>query len=307
MAFGIIRARNLQAGKLAETDRHNARRYDGKENFPSNIDPEKVSESHYLHPGSEYLGKDATNLEEAVLSRIKSEGVTGIRKNTNVAIEYVTTVNDRRAWEHYDPSAFFSNAMQWLEKRHGKGSVVAKFEHYDESNPHAHFIVVPIQEKEISWKNRRGEGTKLEKRLNVRDHTGGREKLRDLQNGFYEHLVKTYGGGEDSKLGVPIYRGKLVEHQTREYIQKTDAKIGVLRAKLATIEDLEVRKSLEAEIELRRAEKAVKEAKLEQLEQQKLEKGKNWASKGTKDNPEIFHSKEEKAQEKPDRGWGIGR
>jgi hypothetical protein len=64
---------------------------------------------------------------------------------------------------------------------------------------------------------------------------------------------------------------------------------------------------LEAEIELRRAEKASKEAKLSQLEQQKLEKGKNWASKGTKDNPEIFHPKEEKAQEKPSQDWDLER
>jgi hypothetical protein len=249
MAFGIIRARNLQAGDLASTDKHNARRYDGPENFPENIDPKKSFESHYLHPGSECLGKNQTNLEKTVLARLKAEGVTGIRKNSSVAIEYVATVNDQRAWQHYDPAAFFANTMHWLEKRHGKGSVVAKFEHYDESNPHAHFIVVPIQEKEVSWKNRRGEGTKLEKRLNVRDHTGGREKLRDLQNGYYEHLVKTYGGGKDSKLGLPIYRGKLVEHQTREYVQKTDYKIGILRAKLATIEDLEVRMDIAEHID----------------------------------------------------------
>lgn len=119
--------------------------------------------------------------------------------------------------------------------------MVAIFEHYDESNPHAHFVVVPIVEA-VKWKNRRGEGERTEKRLNVRDHTGGPDKLRDLQNGYFRHLVDTYGAGKNNKLGVPIYRGTLVENQTREYIEATDAKIGRLRAELATISNSEARK-----------------------------------------------------------------
>lgn len=53
------------------------------------------------------------------------------------------------------------------------------------------------------------------------------------------------------------------------------------------------------------AEKAVREAKLSHIEQQKAEKGKKWAFKGTKDNPDIFHSqKEEKAVRNPKKGLG---
>ena len=52
---------------------------------------------------------------------------------------------------------FFANTQNWLEKRYGKGSEVAVFEHYDESNPHVHFVVVLIVEKSVKWKNRRGE------------------------------------------------------------------------------------------------------------------------------------------------------
>lgn len=52
-------------------------------------------------------------------------------------------------------------------------------------------------------------------------------------------------------------------------------------------------------------EKAVREAKLSYIEQQKAEKGKKWAFKGTKDNPDIFHSqKEEKGVRVPKKGFG---
>tara|TARA_R110000850_G_C9991609_1_gene467093 strand:- start:2748 stop:3668 length:921 start_codon:yes stop_codon:yes gene_type:complete len=305
MAFGIIRARNLQSGDLASTDLHNARRYESAEHYPKNIDPKREIDANFLLPNSDYLDKSQTTLAQAVQARIEAEGVTGIRKNTNVAIEYVATINDQRAWQQYTPAAFFANTQKWLEKRHGKGSVVAVFEHYDESNPHAHFVVVPIIEKSVKWKNRRGEGERTEKRLNVRDHTGGPDKLRDLQNGYFRHLVETYGAGKNNKLGVPIYRGTLVENQTREYIEATDVRIGRLRAQLATISNSEARKSLEEQINFRVAEKAVKEAKLSHIEQQKAEKGKKWAFKGTKDNPDIFHGqKEEKAVRASRKGFG---
>lgn len=299
MAFGIIRARNLQSGDLASTDLHNARRYESAEHYPKNIDPKRGIDAKYLLPDSDYLDKSDTTLTEVVQARIDAEEVKGIRKNTNVAIEYVATINDQRAWKEYCPEAFFANAQKWLEKRHGRGSVVAVFEHYDESNPHAHFVVVPIIEKSVKWKNRRGEGQRIEKRLNVRDHTGGPDKLRDLQDGYFRHLVETYGAGKNNKLGVPIYRGTLVENQTREYIEATDAKIGRLRAELATISDPAIRKSLEGQINFKGAEKAVTEARLAHIEQQKSEKGRKWAFKGTKDNPSIFHTQKGEKVDNP--------
>jgi len=47
------------------------------------------------------------------------------------------------------------------------------------------------------------------------------------------------------------------------------------------------------------AEKSVREAKLSHIEQKKAEKGKKWAFKGTKDNPDYFQSERRKSRESP--------
>lgn len=41
MAFGLIRVRNLSAGDIDSTDKHNARRYEKKEQYPENVPFEK--------------------------------------------------------------------------------------------------------------------------------------------------------------------------------------------------------------------------------------------------------------------------
>lgn len=295
MAFGIIRARNLSAGDISSTDKHNARKYDKMEDFPSNINPEGERHEYYLKPESDFLYKDETNLEEVIQARIKAQGVKGIKSNSNLAIEYVATINDKKAWENYPPSSFFSNTSRWLEERHGKGSVVAIYEHYDESNPHAHFVVVPIAEKAVKWKNSRGSGERIEKHLNTRDFTGGREKLRGLQDDYFKHLQERYG---DTKLGVPIYRGTLVENQTRIYIEQTVAEIGKLRDKLSDITNEKDKLEVVRQILDKQEENALNELKLKNLENGKFKAGRNWENKGTGDNPssDIFHGNENKEE-----------
>lgn len=287
MAFGIIRARNLSAGDISSTDKHNARKYESREEFPENIDPEGKRYEVYLMQGSEFLDEQQRSLENVVRSRIAEQNVRGIKSNSNLAIEYVATINDKKAWEHYSPSGFFSNVSQWLEERHGKESVVAIYEHYDESNPHAHFVVVPVAEKKIKWKNSKGSGERTEKHLNTRDFTGGREKLRALQDDFFKHL-----SGYGEKLGVPIYRGTLVENQKREYIQQTVAEIGKLRAKLSDMANEVEKARLNHEILQKQEQAALNEAELKNIESGKFRGGRNWAAKGTRDNPssEIFHT-----------------
>jgi hypothetical protein len=290
MAFGIIRARNLSMADLTNTDRHNARRYDSSENYPANINPDGQRWEVYHKPYEADLTRDEATLEEVIKARIEDKGVSGIKSNSNVAIEYVVTINDKKVWKNYYPSGFFSNTGQWLEEKHGRCSIVAKYEHYDESNPHAHFILVPIIEKNVKWKNSRGEGIKKEARLNTREFTGGRDKLRKLQDDFFEHLVDKYG----HTLGVTFYRGTLVENQTKKYIQQTLPEIAELKSKIVGLND-EIEKSKVAiEIKEKEALKAKLEADLLEIEKGKL-KYKNWESKGTKDNPllSIFHTEKE--------------
>lgn len=298
MAFGIIRARNLSAGDISGADKHNARKYSSEQEFPENIKFGGKNVTRYLSEKHEdYLGKDQTSLQESLDLRLKENNVKGIRKNSNLAIEYVCTINDKKAWESYHFDGYVSNTQKWLEDRHGKDSIIAVYKHEDESNPHAHFVVVPLKEKEVKWKNQNGQGVRKETRLNTREFTGGRDKLRKLQDDYFEHLTGRYGDGveEKNKLGVPLYRGTLVENQFKEYSRQTDHKIGELRNELQNINDEILRKEKELEIASKQAQFNKKKQEFENKSRGKNEYNrKNWGNKGTRDNSTIFHTETNK-------------
>lgn len=303
MAFGIIRARNLSAGDIAETDRHNARRYENENEYPNNI---KADGKYYAYYESEtiddYIHRDETTLQEVIDRRLKENNVKGIRKNSNLAIEYVCTINDKKAWEAYSFSGYVSNTKKWIEERHGKGSVVGTFEHQDETNPHVHLVVVPLKEKQIKWKNQKGEGVRTETRLNTREFTGGRDKLRKLQDDYFQHLSDRYGVGENNKFRLPLYRGTKVEHQHREYSQQTNHEIALLRDEHKN--SLENVRKLEIELEIAKKQAQMLEKETEYEIKKKVHDSKtrkNWKEKGTQQNKTTFHTERKK------KGRGFSR
>jgi len=291
MAFGICRIRNIKMEDISSTDKHNARLYESEEEYPDNINPQGKNISRYILNG-DYMSKDETNLPEAIKHRLEENKVSGIRKNTNIAIEYVLAISDQEAWTNYNPSGWFSKCEQWLEERHGKGSVVAMSEHFDESNPHCHFIVVPLNTKDVKWKNSKGSGTKVETRIDTRAYTGGREKLKQLQTDYFEFCKK-----HESALGVPIYRGTNVEDQKRVYVRQTNHKIGEIRKEVNLLAKNDeslidyLKNKFEALKSLVLGSKQA-EADLAQIILARKEKNKKgyWQKKGAEDN--FFHGKE---------------
>ena len=306
--------------ELASTDQHNARLFESAEDYPPNIDPAKnfsaryVIEDDYVYPGQ-------TSLQEAIQYRLDKQNVKGVRKNSRVALEYVLAVNDQTAWENYSPSGFFAEAEKWIEERHGKGCVVHVAEHYDESNPHMHIVVVPVIKKEVRFKNRFGEGTRTEVRLNTSAFTDGGDKLRQLQDDYHQ-FVK----GFEQKFGVTFYRGTYVENQTRQYVQQTDHRIGRVRAIIQRFERefphlLErVRNSIKKRIKALKShlfglsfERDVSSAALEQEIKRKRDQNKKgkWKSRGPKgdqlNNPIKEHPPSPKAsEERTEKNKGNG-
>ncbi|MBB4603584.1 hypothetical protein HNQ93_004211 [Hymenobacter luteus] len=70
--------------------------------------------------------------------------------------------------------AFVDKSLAWLDKRYGLENVVNVQLHLDESSPHLHAMVVPVDE--------RG-------RLNCRSFLGGREKMRYMQTSIAEEMA----------------------------------------------------------------------------------------------------------------------
>lgn len=309
MAFGLIRARNLSAADISSTDIHNARRYESKVQYPDNVPLEKRDdrfiETRYVWENQdEFLGKEDTTLSKTIAERLRLNEVKGLRKNSNLAIEYVVGINDIKAWDNYSFEGFVSGVSQWLEKRHGLNSVVAVYSHQDESNPHAHIVVVPVEEKKIKWKNQQGSGERVEKRLNTRSFTGGRDKLRDLQNDYFAYLTKRFDGGK--RLGLELFRGTLVENQAKEYVARTNHEIGELRSVLASLSNENAKNILLSQINVKEQEIALKQIELKKEEGRRSSQRKDlWKLKGIKDNQVIFHTKTERENNPIKKGRRI--
>lgn len=235
MAYGLIRVRELNAKEIRATDIHNARKF--KENgipYPPNIKPDAYHSAAYWRVAKGYhqyycAGEQAnTRLSDVVDSRIQSAKANE-KANSVQAIEFVCSAS-AEAFEKYDAKAFFDKCDKWLTDRYGEVNVVARYDHLDESTPHAHFIVVPIVKKEIKWKNRNGEGTKIENRLCAKDLTGNKKLLEKMQDDYYQFTRDVF-----SNYGVEIYRGTKAANQLKEYTKRTDYELGVLRAQIRKV------------------------------------------------------------------------
>ena len=170
-----------------------------------------------------------------------------IKNNSVLALEYVVALSPdaKRAYDVYSGDVILNRLSDYVIRRHGKDNVLSVSYHFDETNPHAHIVVMPIKKKEVKWKNRRGEGVKVEKRLCAADFVKDRAMLRDLQTGFYNHaknyiepLVNIYLP-KDNQL--ELFRGVDAREKHKSYSHKTDHSIGQLREELRKLEEKEMR------------------------------------------------------------------
>lgn len=92
-------------------------------------------------------------------------------------------------WQADRLKAWEALSAQWLKDRYGDNIVRATF-HRDESTPHIHAVIVPLNEKG---------------HLNARDYVGNREKLAALQDSYAESM---------KPLGLSRgIRGSKVQHE----------------------------------------------------------------------------------------------
>lgn len=224
MAYGLIRVRNLHFNELRGTEIHNLRLY-SQLNIPT---PDNIREgpafSHYMgQTFSSSMLDDFNNIAVGSLERlvngiIELEGIK-TRKNSVVAIEYVVSASRdyfKSLNSRDEVQRFLDNAVNFVKSRHGHNNTLMISYHYDEGNPHAHVVVIPIKTKFIKWKNRNGEGFREEKRLAARDFTGGKDKLRKLQDDYFEFCRHFEN---DS---VKFYRGTKAEEQLKHYTKRTN-------------------------------------------------------------------------------------
>jgi len=167
MAYGICRIKKLKAGGVNGSAKHSSR-----ELVTLNADPNKQHQRILGEPDS----PNTPDLETIVRERI---GEQTIRKNAVLAVEILLTAspeyfrpdNPNQAG-YYEPKPladFQHQACKWLTNNYGDRIVRAEL-HLDESTPHIHAYLVPLDEKG---------------KLNCRGLLGGsRHSLSKLQDNF---------------------------------------------------------------------------------------------------------------------------
>jgi hypothetical protein len=290
MAYGLIRVRELGRSELKATQTHNAREYDelGLKR-PDNINFDKT-DANYVHY------ETGNSIQDSIDARLKSAGVKE-RSNSVVAIEFVVGAS-KDFYDAYSASGHFSNCEKWLKQKYGAENVVARTDHYDESNPHAHFIVVPIVKKEVKWKNSRGEGVKEQNSLSARDLTGNKEKLKDLQQAYFD-FIKPYG----KAYGVKFQDRTPAEEQLKVYTKQTIGVLGDLRRSAKELGQSIDEVGQKLSNGLITAEKATDKLKQLEEEQRKLQEKEKQVIRDHQKKEEEINTKA-KFQETKNRGDG---
>ena len=171
MAYGICRIQKLKAGAVGRSALHTSRKRD-----TPNADPEKQHIRIIGQPDSPNI----PDLETLVRQHI---GNQTIRKNAVLAVEFLLTASpeyfrpDNPSMAgYYEPQrleSFQQKACEWLTNSYGDRIVRAEL-HLDESTPHIHAYMVPLDEKG---------------KLNCRALLGGsRYRLSELQDSFAQAM-----------------------------------------------------------------------------------------------------------------------
>jgi len=147
---------------LKECYRHNFREMPLK-----HVDVSKIEENEELidESGCDYIELWHRRVKDEELKRGES---VSVRKNAVLAIEILTTFSKEMS-DTIDMEAWKEANIKWMKETFGEENVISMQLHEDESVPHIHTIVVPIDE--------RG-------KLCARSFVNGRAKMFGLQNSY---------------------------------------------------------------------------------------------------------------------------
>lgn len=269
---GIIRVRNLHSSDINSTEEHNKRQYE-KGDFPSNINQDRIFES-YNRNSQGYEGQEweygKHTMKDCLESRLKELEIKP-RKNSVVALEYVLAISPEAMKKiQSNPTSYSSeyilrDLVDFVKDKHKPENVINISLHFDESNPHAHVVVVPNTKKNVKWKNKNGSGEREKNVLSAREHTGNKFLLRKLQDDYHNYV-----SSRKWSVGVEFTRGLSSKEQKKKYEKKTNHVLGKIRAELSDLKQLySERKISDAQMikKARELDKKTKEVKKEMQQQ----------------------------------------
>jgi hypothetical protein len=199
--FAILRTGKIKSAASAKGMlKHNFRAID-----TPNADDERTADNEHLA---------AVSVEDG-MRRYRELMPAKIRKNGVHLIDYMITTSPEASKEAN--AAALQEGYNWVAETYGKDKIVMASKHLDETTPHIHILVAPIDEKG---------------KLNARHFIGGsKHRMTELQDEFHARLVD-----KGIKLDRGI-KGSKAKHQT---IKKFYSDLTATTAKVPkiTAEDL---------------------------------------------------------------------
>lgn len=161
--FAIMRTAKIKSvASLRNLEKHCSR-----EKIPANANLEKVELNRDVLPDPDRL-----TLPERFKKMTDGQK---IRKNAVLGIEVMLTYSPEVRMGVLTQSEWINVNKSWLEQEFGKNNLVRLWLHMDETTPHLHAFVIPIDEKG---------------KLNCRAFLGGSAKLSALQDSYAECMKK---------------------------------------------------------------------------------------------------------------------
>lgn len=238
--FVIIRHGKLKSeGHVEAAIKHNNRT-----TIPPNSDPSKRHLNHFEGGGLAKLNQNLASVTQASTA-----------KYPVMAIEYIVTASPEEIQKpDFDREGYFRAARVYLDDLLGAGNLIHAAIHYDETNPHAHFIYTPIIELEPGIRRRsvvvgkdtdgrqirevREFPTQAGRALNAKKFTGP-DASTQLQTDFALQVGAPFGlrrGVEKSRAHhteIKKFYGGL--EAAKAELEETQAKLAAAKAELGYV------------------------------------------------------------------------
>ena len=168
--YAILRFAKYKGPEIGHIESHNERT---KEKYASNPDVD-TSRSHLnfhlVTPQRKYRAEAEKQIAEAGC-RTRSDSVRVVEALVTASPEFF------KGKKESEVKAYFTEALNFIEKYQAKDTIISAVVHMDEKTPHMHLCFVPLTE---------------DKRLSAKEIVGNKKKLTWWQDEFWKHMVGKY-------------------------------------------------------------------------------------------------------------------
>ena len=282
MSYAVARMQKMKSGNLGGAYRHNERIFENHSN--KDIDPEKTHLNYELTDRDRSIPYDRQIKQYINDNKISKRA---LRKDAVLCNEWIIT-SDKAFFENMSSDQikdFFETAKNFFAERYGNSNIAYAMVHLDESTPHMHLGLVPMQNGKLSSKSL----------------FGSRDQLKEIQEAFpkylNEHGYNLQRGESDSKkkhLETAEFKEKqrLLDDTDKKIVDKTQKLKQLEKEKDALLDDIAVLESIQPlQLEEMKKEKLVRRTFDGKLKMDKATYDRlfNTASQHALDNNRLSH------------------